>query len=478
MTTRKGLRRLLNVFVGNLRVDVSQEDRGTSQPTSAKKLVLDSVNYFMSKLVPGLMGFLSVLIFVRLMGYQQYGYYAVSFGVIMASASGMAAWLSQGILRFHSQATDRETRRLFSAATTWGKILSVLLGTLALGIILRLSGLERGSAGLIVSAVLFTVLLWYTVTLAQFQARLQSHRVLQMEIIRSVACLGIPGILMTVKSFRDYRVLLTGLAAGYVVSLVAGNFAVIPSSEFGWRARPPFRREVGNLLRSMWRYGWPVAVWMLSQQALAVSDRLFVQHYAGYSDAGIYASMYDVVVRSFSLIFMPVTLAVHPLVMDRWNAGDFKDAFGIIRRGFKYQLLTFLPVGAGLLAAGPWIARLVLGKSITAATNIVLPLAISGFLWQSSLLAHKPLELLCKTERMLVGMLLALAINVSGNWLLIPLYGYKAAAYVAIASSATYLISVFFLTPKAKVAALLDARDASGAEHQPSVPNECVVELT
>src|SRR6266478_3554243 len=66
-------------------------------------LVQDAFNYFLSKIVPGLMGFLSVLVFVRLVGVEQYGRYAVVFAFVMAWASGLAAWLSQGILRFQSQ---------------------------------------------------------------------------------------------------------------------------------------------------------------------------------------------------------------------------------------------------------------------------------------------------------------------------------------------------------------------------------------
>src|SRR3989454_12284475 len=67
------------------------------------KLFRDAFNYLLSKVVPGLMGLLSVLVFVRLVGYEQYGRYAVVFAFVMAWASGMAGWLSQGILRFQNQ---------------------------------------------------------------------------------------------------------------------------------------------------------------------------------------------------------------------------------------------------------------------------------------------------------------------------------------------------------------------------------------
>src|SRR5207247_9559928 len=96
--------------------------------------------------------------------------------------------------------------------------------------------------------------------------------------------------------------------------------------------------------------------------------------------------------------------------------------------GLKYQVLMFLPIGVCLRDAALLVPRLILRKVNLQAAGIVLPLAVGCFLWQVCLLAHKPLEILCQTKRMLAGILAALAINVAGNWLLVPRYGYRASA--------------------------------------------------
>jgi O-antigen/teichoic acid export membrane protein len=125
----------------------------------------------------------------------------------------------------------------------------------------------------------------------------------------------------------------------------------------------------------------------------------------------------------------------------------------------------------------PWVSRMVLGRPIPQAAEIVLPLAISGFLWQMSLLAHKPLEILCETKRMLAGMSAALAVNLLGNRLLIPIYGYKAAAYLGVASSLTYLLSIFVLTPRTRFIEALQIGSLADAKVRPSASDECVVGL-
>lgn len=410
-------------------------------------LVQDAFNYFLSKIVPGLMGFLSVLVFVRMLGVEQYGRYAVVFAFVMAWASGLGAWLGQGILRFQSQWREPSEAQIFLNSAVAGTILSVAAGGLALGIAMPAFGVQKGWP-LLISLGLLGVLIVYSAAIARFQASLRSAKVLRFEAVRSVGCFAIPVTLLWVTRSKDYRLLLLGIALGYSLPLLEPVFSRARDHvDAGHSWHPKLSSGQRKILGEIWRFGWPVALWMLCQQSLVVSDRYFLQKFAGYSEAGIYSSMYDVIVRSFSLLFMPITLAVHPLVMSRWNAGNRKHALHAIRSGMKYQALMFIPIGICLVVLAPWVSRLVLGKENAGAAGIVLPLAVGGFLWQVCLLSHKPLEILCQTKRMLAGILAALAINVAGNWLLVPKYGYRVSAYLTVASSAVYLLSLFVLTP-------------------------------
>jgi hypothetical protein len=51
---------------------------------------------------------------------------------------------------------------------------------------------------------------------------------------------------------------------------------------------------------------------------------------------------------------------------------------------------------------------------------------------------------------MLLAMIIALTVSVAGNYIFIPVYGYKAAAYMAIAAPLAYLIAALVLTPLAE----------------------------
>lgn len=423
----------------------------------------DSRNYMLSKVVPGAAGLLSVIVFVRLVGYAEYGRYAVLFAMAMAFAAGLSGWLSQGTLRFQSKYSAPEDFQSFHHATRAGTFLSVVCGGAALSVALWLSD-GHSLAALLVSVGFFAAVLVYTVVLAGFQASLRSRTVLAYECVRSIGGFLFPVILVMALGKRDHRFLLLGVFLAYLLpSLTHAVAQAIRThgERSSWRVTLPPRERA--LLGEVWGYGWPIGLWFLCQQGLAVSDRYFIQRFTGYASAGIYASMYDVIVRSFSLIFMPITLAAHPLIMSHWNRGEQASSIRVIRSAWRWQLFLFLPVGAALFFASPLLARVTLGRPNAEAASIVLPLAIGGFFWQVALLAHKPLEILCQTRRMLVGMATALAINVSGNYFLIPRFGFRAAAYVVVASSFSYLLTVRLLTPKS-----FRAREAATTESIPA----------
>ncbi len=432
--------------------------KSASVPENAlrTKLVGDTFNYFLSKVVPGLMGFFSVAIFVRMVGYEQYGRYAVAFATVTAFSAGVAGWLSQSMLRFQSMHHGTAEAESFNRATDAGLLLSALLGGSALGLALWLS--RTHSAAIVgVSVGLYLAMLVYAFEMTGLQAALDSRGVVRMETIRALGAFAIPLVLIFASPRRHYWLLLLGILGGYLIPLTGRAFRGSGHRAIMILRRPLLDEQERGFLRNMWSYGWPVALWLFSQQSLVVSDRYFIQRFLGYSAAGVYASMYDVIVRSFSLLFAPITLAVHTALMHHWNTGSRHLTRRILTQAIKYESLLFLPVAVGLFFGSNWTSRLVLGHENPEAASIVLPLAIGGFLWQLALLAHKPLEILCQTKRMLVGGLAALAVNIAGNYYLVPRFGYRAAAYLSVASSLVYLMMLFVLIPGESLQKAMDS---------------------
>jgi O-antigen/teichoic acid export membrane protein len=410
------------------------------------KLIRDSFNYFLSKAIPGLMGLLSVLVFVRLVGNAEYGRYSVLFAIVTACTAGLSGWLPQGILRYFSMSqTELEAAR-FKSATLLGSVLSILVGALVLGVALWMQ--RQPLRDSLLGVMLLAGGMLYGVFLIERQAMLHSGSVALLEALRTISSFALPVCVVLLAGRKTAEVLLAGALAGYVVPLLVahGKNQARNTILHGSLRRLAWQKEVG-VLRTIWAYGWPVGVWSMCLTSQSAIDRYFIQRYAGSANAGSYAALYDVIVRSFSLLCFPLVMSSNSLVMERWNNGDREGAVSLIRSSLKYQiaisLLFFLALS---FLTGP-VSQLILGSKSELNSSLVLPLAIGGFLWQIAYLVHKPLELMCLTKRMLMGMMLALALSVAGNCAFIPIYGYPAAAYVAIAAPLTYLLAAACLTP-------------------------------
>src|SRR5262249_51795347 len=157
---------------------------------------------------PGVMGLLSVTVFVRLVGYEQYGRYAVLVAVMLACSAGASGWLNQGILRFQSLNAESAQLQSFRRACNVGALLSALFGGAAAAVAVRLDT-GNSKAGIAISlALFFFPVLLYTVSLTRQQALLKSRSVVRMESIRAIGSFALPVAMVLITGSKSYVTLL------------------------------------------------------------------------------------------------------------------------------------------------------------------------------------------------------------------------------------------------------------------------------
>ena len=66
------------------------------------QLFKDTLFYTISKIIPGLTGLISVVLFFRLIGAEEYGKYSIIFSFTNLIAAFSFGWLNQSILRYRS----------------------------------------------------------------------------------------------------------------------------------------------------------------------------------------------------------------------------------------------------------------------------------------------------------------------------------------------------------------------------------------
>jgi O-antigen/teichoic acid export membrane protein len=410
-------------------------------------LARDSLSYFGSKVVPGFIGLASVPIFIRLIGMEQYGRFAVIIPFLMAVAGAGSGWIAQGILRFHPSTTDEHRRKyVFDRAVKRGTVASVLASSIALAMVL--AGLRYSLGTVLISLSYCSSLLTYTVLLAKFQAKLNPSSVLRREVIRSIGCLVIPVVIVLLIGRKHFELIILGQAIAYTIALLPGlKLRGIVSEEIPHPYDdPPDASFSADTIRELWHFGWAVGLWLLLSQALPVVDRWTIQRFTSFNSAGIYASLYEIAIRSFSFLAFPLTQAAHPRIMRAWNEGKFAESYRIIRYSILFQLAIFGAVFGGVSLFAHRITKFILGFDDPAATRMLPVLLVGGFLWQLALLLHKPLEIAQRTGAMLSAMALVVALNVIACFVFIPRLGYESASYILVFSACLYIALTLGMT--------------------------------
>jgi O-antigen/teichoic acid export membrane protein len=421
--------------------------RSSHATLTQSALLWDSLSYFGSKIVPGFMGLISVPVFIRLIGLNQYGRFAVVVPFLMAVAGASSGWLAQGVLRFHPSVTDsRGMQAAFDRAVAACSTASAIVTALLLATVL--AGLHYSTLTSLCSLVYCLSLLVYTVVLSRFQARLRPGSVLRREAMRSICGFVFPVIMIAITGRKQFELILLGQAVAYTFAFLPGSRRSKATEEASSLAfeHVPVNSSTAAVVRQLWRFGWAVGLWLLLSQLLPMIDRWTIQRFAGFTSAGVYSSLYEISVRSFSFLVFPLAQAAHPRIMRSWNEGEFAASYRIIRYSIVAQLIIFAVVMGGVFVLAPRIIRLVLGFNDPVAARMLPVLVVGGFLWQLALLLHKPLEISQRTSVMLAAIAIVVVLNTIACFLFIPRYGYEAAGYVMVSSAAAYIALILCMT--------------------------------
>ena len=391
------------------------------------------------------MGLIAVIIFIRMIGVEEYGKYSVQLSFFMAYSSLTVGWLNQSTLRYYSKyQNDQQLPQIFFI----GLVFSLLLGSLILVIgslvIVNNQKFPLTSIGL----ALFLALCSFQFLSAVLRSQLRPNVIIVVTVLQSLLGVVLPFLLLWVLS-PNHKYLLLGLAGSYIALPLVFLAFNIDRFKIFWPIASGGRHHSKLILSEFFHYGFPLSLWFGISLSLPFFDRFFIEYFYSFEITGIYASFTDLVIKIFSILLFPLTLAAHPRIMSSWNNNDQAGAIILWRQALKYQMVIFIIlIGVLYLAAGRIfdLIMLILPGLDLSYSFLLFPILVGGFLWQFALLCHKPLEMDQRTGLMVVLMLGALIINLLGNIIYLPRYGIIATAYTYIASACIYILSNIYLS--------------------------------
>ncbi len=205
--------------------------------------------------------------------------------------------------------------------------------------------------------------------------------------------------------------------------------------------RPSLKR-----LRPLVKIGFPIGLAGLLVIAYARVDQVIVYGFTGSKNAGLYGAVYNVLDQSH---FVPISIltTLAPVLAAAWPA----DRERLLRTArLTAELLAVASFGAlafAIVAAEPFV-RLIFGAEFAPAAPILPVLGGAFVLICFGYLNGNLLLVLGEQRRLLRISLVALVVNVAGNLILVPPFGFKAAAWMTLATEAVVFLQSTLLVKR------------------------------
>jgi len=394
------------------------------------QLLRDSLYYSISKIIPGLAGLISVILFFRLIGAEEYGKYSIIFSFTNLIAAFSFGWLNQSILRYRS--TYSSSVKILSPIS-----LGFILGTIPVIIFVIITSAFGFPAIFSNKHIIFLALSigMFNIIKSIFQSEELPNKVILITSYQSI--LMIVCSIIILKLFdNSAESLILGISFGYLIP-------ILPYSKLF--SINVITKENIKKIKPFFNYGLPLSLWLGISLSLNLLDRFFIEYYYGSSLMGSYAGFSEFVIRIFSIFIFPITLAVHPILMNKWNKN--KNIHEFFVKLFKASMIQILICLIMLIPVYFfkndffYLIQIMIPEIDVSMKEIIIPIFIGGFLWQLALVLHKPLEIEERTLIMVVCIMFSLVANLIGNVFFLPKFGILATAYTMIFTASIYILS-------------------------------------
>lgn len=332
------------------------------------------------------------------------------------------------------QVTVREIVRERGAESRWIAALTGLRAIIAVpvalgcagAILLIVNGGTASTAGLVISASL--LLSAPGAVKVIFQLRVRNDLAVAVMTLNSILWTG--AVIAIAASHRGMVL----LAVAFVVAMVLSVSAqLVIALRFAKLRFAGARRLWPELLR----VGVPVAVGGLLITGYARIDQVLVYKLAGDREAGLYAAAYRLLDQSQFLPIAVVT-TLFPLIAAA-HLDDPERMRRLVTRAAEYLAMGSLGALAVALALADPIVRALFGADFAPAAP-ALPILMGAFVGICFGYLNGQLVVVLGLQRTFVVYAgIALAVNVVLNLLLVPRYGFLAAAWVTVATEVVVL---------------------------------------
>lgn len=234
---------------------------------------------------------------------------------------------------------------------------------------------------------------------------------------------------------RNYVFIFASIAVSSLVVILINYKLIINIFNQSKSATEPIFIELIKL-------GVPLAIVSSVEVLLSLSDRFVIDFYFTKVEVGYYSNIYGFIAYVFQAILSIFIESMGPIHIKAWNRNKMDEAIDLLNKNYYTFMFIAIPSIFGLQLVKYEFINIFLGEAYLEVANLILPVSISYILISSIVFAQKGIEYSNKLHYIIRYGLLATAINLTLNILLLKTYGYQ---FAAITTLISYTIFFFFI---------------------------------
>lgn len=393
-----------------------------------RTFIRDLIGYFPSMALPALTGFISIPILTRIFPPSEFALWALADGLseflLLMGILGIGA----AVIRFLPAYDEKsQTSRFLASLTVTAGIVSLVLVLASLILVLLLRGViaDKLLTLLVISILIFALQSLFRAHMPVLRAQHRSGLYTIFELTERYGSLGF-GLILVIAFGLGVEGLLWG--ALIASALVLPTLLYVTTRNIGFNLSD--YRLADSLL--LWRYAWPLALGGIAMWGLRISDRYILSLYRSVDEVGQYAVAYNISSKSIDMLVLLILFGAGPLVMNTWERHGEAAAKRSLAMISQVFIVTCLPAAVGLSLFASQFVAILTDPAYHKGYRIVGLIAFSSLVWGLSQLAGMGILIEKKTKRIAANQLIAAGVNIGLNILLIPLFGFMAAALTTL----------------------------------------------
>jgi len=384
----------------------------------------DAARYIPVRFVPALTSLITVPVFTAAISKADYGaFYLVSSVAALFSAVA-TGWISSSAMRFYWPFKLKNRLDAFTSTVLWTATTTLIsTGILMAGIAFFLRDrLSPEVAHLVPAALAYYFFNFLTNVLVQvLRAANRASAFARMQIMGTLLTTGL-SIAFVWWGHWGAAGILGGVAIGWAITLIPMLREIAKEGSVS-------PRDIDEpLLREFLSFGMPMVPVGLATWALVLLDRFVINRFQGAAAVGLYSVMYALGEKIMQLVTIPLLLTMSPSLTEAFERRGQHLAERVQTQFVRYFALVTFPLLAGMTVAAQPFVRIFVSPEYADAWRVLPIIAAGSMLASFSQIAGTGLGLHKKTKLIMLNTIGAASLNLGANMLLVPRFGYLAAA--------------------------------------------------